>query len=113
MTDQGASSGKALDQRHRELAQLLHYAVHELPAGVLYDVNGANAAQCAQWLLDLNEFEQLCTALGRDHRAFIEGCRWHFEHYPHYLGRRRHFVDYRTYIEDRGGPPRVPPLHAS
>lgn len=94
-------------ERYERLRQLLEYAVHELPAGVLYGSDGANATQCAEWMNDLNEFEALCSELERDHKTFVEDCRWHFEHYPHYLGRRRHFVDYTTYVEDRGGPLRV------
>lgn len=101
MTDQ------ALRERYEHLLQLLKYAVHELPAGVLYDANSANAKQCQEWMADLNEFESLCRSLGRNHSEFVEDCRWHFEHYAHYLGRRRHFVNYRTYVEDRNGPLRV------
>ncbi len=97
-------STKELTERYTRLLGLLKYAVHELPAGVLYGTDGASAKQCAQWMSDLDEFEALSGELDRDQRPFIEDCRWHFEHYPHYLGRRRHFVDYRTYIEDRDGP---------
>jgi hypothetical protein len=100
-------TSKELDERYVRLFGLLKYAVHELPAGVLYGADGANAQQCAEWMADLNEFEALCGELGRDQAAFIEDCRWHFEHYPHYLGRRRHFVNYQRYIEDRSGPLRV------
>jgi hypothetical protein len=95
---------RELSERYTRLLGLLKYAVHELPAGVLYGTDGANAKQCAEWMGDLNEFEALCGELDHDQRPFIEDCRWHFEHYPHYLGRRRHFVDYRKYIEDRDGP---------
>lgn len=101
MTDQ---ESKARDEH---LLRKLKYAVHELPAGVLYDANSANAKQCQEWITDLNEFKSLCRDLGREHTAFVEDCRWHFVHYAHYLGRRRHFVNYRTYIEDRNGPLRV------
>jgi hypothetical protein len=93
--------------RYKRLLLLLEYAVHELPAGVLYGPDAANAKQCAEWMSDLDEFEALCRELDRNHKVFIEDCRWHFEHYPHYLGRRRHFVDYKTYVKDRGGPLRV------
>ena len=59
-------------------------------------------------LAELEEFDRLCTRLNlEDHRGFIEGCRWHFEHYSHYLARRRLFVDYESYITGRSGPPRV------
>ena len=89
----------------------LSYAVHELPAGVLYGANGASPAECADMMTGLEAFEALCVRLGRldDQWAFIEGCRWHFEHYPHYLGRRRHFANYETYIRNRNGPLTVPP----
>jgi hypothetical protein len=57
----------------------------------------------------LDEFSELCRRLGlNDQETFIEGCRWHFDHYAHYLERRRHFVDYPSYVSDRRGPLRVP-----
>lgn len=85
------------------------YAVHELPLGVLDDANGATPGACQEMLEDLDGFDRLCVRLGLDdHRPFIDGCRWHFEHYPHYLGRRRHFTDYESYTRERGGPLRVP-----
>ncbi|MGK5444638.1 hypothetical protein ACSNN7_22825 [Micromonospora sp. URMC 105] len=90
--------------------QWLEYAVHELPAGVLWGVDGATPEQCAEMLDGLDEFAGVCDRLGlAGHAEFIDGCRWHFDHYPHFLGRRRHFVDYVTYIRDRRGPVRVPP----
>lgn len=61
----------------------------------------------------LEDFARHCARLQLvDHTEFIEGCRWHFEHYSHYLGRRRHFVDYVTYVTDRQGPLHisVPPV---
>jgi hypothetical protein len=98
---------KHLVKRYEELLNALRYAVHELPAGVLYGADAANAKQCIELMGDLNEFERLCAQLSRDHGVFCDGCRWHFEHYPHYLGRRRHFNSYEEYIEGRGGPLRV------
>jgi hypothetical protein len=44
----------------RELAQIyavLDYAMHELPAGVLWNPNAATDSQCAELLVDLNRFE--------------------------------------------------------
>lgn len=81
-------------------------AVHELPAGVLWGAKSATRDQCAEMMTGLQEFEIVCARLGldEDHGRFIEECRWHFEHYPHYMQRRRHFVDYATYVRDRNGP---------
>lgn len=85
----------------------LTYAVHELPAGVLYTHNAATPAECEDLMEGLHEFEQLCRRMGVDQQVFIDQCRWHFDHYPHYLGRRRHFSSYEQYVLDRGGPRRV------
>ncbi|MET7877164.1 hypothetical protein [Micromonospora profundi] len=86
------------------------YAIHELPVGVLWGPDGATAEQCAELLDGLDEFATVCDRLGLgDHAEFIENCRWHFEHYAHYLGRRRHFVDYGTYVRDRHGPMSISP----
>ncbi len=88
----------------------LETAVHELPAGVLWGAHGATPEQCAEMMDGLDEFAGLCRRLGLDdHEEFIDSCRWHFEHYPHYLGRCRHFADYATYVRDRHGPVRVSP----
>lgn len=88
----------------RDLGWLIG-AVHELPAGVLWGANGATPEQCAEMLEGLEEFARLVDRLDLSgHAEFIEACRWHFEHYPHYLGRRRHFADYATYVRDRHGP---------
>jgi len=84
-------------------------STNELPAGVLDGAKGATVKECAEMLEALDAFAALCARLGlTDHEAFIEACRWHFEHYAHYLGRRTHFANYEQYILDRKGPVRVP-----
>ncbi|MFJ1542515.1 hypothetical protein ACIODS_28655 [Micromonospora chalcea] len=94
--------------RYRHDRRWLEHAVHELPAGVLWGADGATPAQCAEMLDGLDDFARTCARLGLDdHTGFIEDCRWHFDHYPHYLSRRRHVADYPTYIRDRRGPLRV------
>lgn len=90
--------------RYEVLLRHLLNAVHELPAGVLFGANAATGKECAELMNVLLEFERLAFHLGRSNVDFIEGCRWHFEHYPHYLGRSRHFTSYRQYVEGRGGP---------
>ena len=97
----------ALEEEYRRLLDGLRYAVHELPAGVLWSADSATEAQCGQLMKDLNRFEQLCRQLGHEHANFIEGCRWHFEHYAHYLSRHRHFDGYEDYIQRRNGSLRV------
>jgi hypothetical protein len=106
MTGEGESD----EARYRRDIAWLTGAIHELPAGVLWGADAASPEQCADMMEGLAEFERLCVRLGlSDHSEFIEGCRWHLEHYPHYVGRRRHFIDYATYVHDRHGPLRVAP----
>jgi hypothetical protein len=81
--------------------------VHELPAGVLGGPNSATPEECAELMEGLNEFESLCKVVGSESVEFIEQCRWHFEHYPHYLSRHRHFKGYESYIVPRNGPLKV------
>lgn len=98
---------------YRQARESALYAVHELPSGVLWGTDGATPAECGEMLRGLDDFAFLCGRLQlTDHEEFIEQCRWHFNHYPHFLGRRRHFVDYATYVADRAGPMTVaaPPM---
>ena len=92
---------------YQTLNRTLHYSVHELPAGVLWGPDGATPKQCAELMEDLYRFEELSRLLNMENQEFIEGCRWHFEHYPHFLSRQKHFKGYAEYIQDRSGPLRV------
>ena len=97
-------------EAYRHAMAWLTEAVHELPAGVLDGADSATPEACEEMLVELEEFRTLCLRLGlEDHRDFLEQCRWHFEHYAHYLNRQRHFTSYETYIVDRAGPVRVVP----
>jgi hypothetical protein len=50
--------------RYRHHRDWLDQAVHELPAGVLWGVDGATPAQCAEMLDDLDDFARVCARLG-------------------------------------------------
>lgn len=94
-----------IEQRraYYDAREWLTLAVHSLP--VHDQVHPSGAAGFAVMADGLTEFEQLCAELGLDdHREFIEDCRWHFDHYPHYLSRHRHFANYAEYIDGRRGP---------
>ena len=97
----------AFKEEYEKLFQFLKYSVHELPSGVLFTANGATEKECIELMSDLNKFEKICNALKIDNSGFIQGCRWHFERYPHYLSRQRHFGSYPDYIERYNGPERV------
>lgn len=92
---------------YQKLFDVLQYSTHELPTGILWNPDAATAKQCAALMGDLHRFEELSNVLGIEHSKFIQDCRWHFEHYPHYLSRQRHFNSYAQYIQERKGPLRV------
>lgn len=100
-------NAKELKQEYEKLLQYLEYTLHELPAGVLYDANGASETKCAELMSETQRFEALSAALGIDNSKFIESCRWHYERYPHYLSRQKHFGSYSNYIQKYNGSSKV------
>lgn len=113
MTILDTASTRALKREFDQLRSVLDYSRHELHAGVLWNPNAATKAQCAELMVDLNRFAAVSELLAMPTQEFVEACRWHLEHYPHYLSRRRHFIDYARYISDRGGPLKVLSLSSS
>lgn len=96
-------------EKYKKLLNYLEYTLHELPAGVLYDANGANEKKCAELMKETYELEKLSIELGTDISSFIELCRWHYERYPHYLSRQKHFGNYKNYMERHNAPEEVHP----
>ena len=92
------------DDEYERLARYLEYTLHELPAGVLYDANGADAKKCAELMSDTYRLEELARARGRDLSGFLAKCRWHYERYLHYLSRHRHFGSYANYMAKHHAP---------
>jgi hypothetical protein len=97
----------AIKADFEQLLRFLEYTLHELPVGVLYGINGADKNQCAELMGDTYRLEKLSKDLSVDCAKFIEDCRWHYERYPHYLSRYKHFGSYEAYIKKYNGPTRV------
>ncbi len=91
-------------EEYSRLLRYLEYTLHELPAGVLFDADGANDKKCAELMKDTYRLEVLAGEMGLDISEFIATCRWHYERYPHYLGRHRHFGSYANYMEKHRAP---------
>ena len=97
------SKSEAKDEYER-LLRHLEYTLHELPAGVLYDADGADEKKCAELMRDTYRLEELAKDRGIDLSGFIARCRWHYERYPHYLSRHRHFGNYANYMAKHHAP---------
>jgi hypothetical protein len=100
------------DQRSRrqllgKLAARLRYSLHELPAGVLYGVDGTSPEECLELEQELDEFCQLAGVEGQEqrYREFIERCRFHFRAYRDYLlnpGPCRSYAQYLGQVGRQG-----------
>ena len=95
---------KAMKQEYAELLRFLEYTLHELPTGVLYGNDGACEDECADLMKKTYELEKLSKQLDCEDSKFIEICRWHYERYPHYISRHKHFGSYKNYIMKYNGP---------
>lgn len=89
---------------YQKLLLYLEYTLHELPAGVLFGHDGATEEQCAELMRETYRLEVLAKERGIDLSEFIATCRWHYERYPHYLGRQRHFGSYESYMLKHRAP---------
>lgn len=98
---------KELTLEYEKLIDFLNYTLHELPMGVLYGANGADEEECKELMADTYRLEELSKILNIDNSKFIEDCRWHYERYPHYLSRHKHFESYENYMMKYAGPERV------
>jgi hypothetical protein len=76
-------------------------SLHELPAGVLYGMNGATQEECQLLLKDLARFEALARALGRLEQEAARIARWrrHFAGYADYLALRPKYRRYEEYLD--------------
>jgi len=90
-------------EEYNQLFSYLDYTLHELPAGVLYDANGANPTECLKLMKETYRLEELSKHLDEENSNFIDFCRWHYERYPHYLSRQKHFGSYGNYIVKYNG----------
>lgn len=80
----------------------LSYAVHEVPAGVLYGNQGASPEECEQLQLMLDDFCQLAQQEGvLDHyQDFVEECGLHFRAYREYQLSTHKWTSYEHFLSE-------------
>jgi hypothetical protein len=93
--------------RRRLIEQMgwqLQHALHEVPSGVLYGMDGATPEQCDELLLELEEFRALLTAEGGEAtcHALVRRCAYHFRAYKEYLLNRELYGGYEDFLDKRG-----------
>jgi hypothetical protein len=80
------------------LSNDLYFAVHELPHGVLYGMDGATLDGCKELIDLLEEYKSTCQKLQIDRNADICYYEMHFQGYLDYLHHRHLYKGYRDYI---------------
>jgi len=95
----------ASDRRSRlrlidKIAYQLRYALHELPSGVLYGLDGASPEQCLQLEEELEEFCRFlsCEKMEERYAELVRDGRMHFRAYREYLLDQGHYHSYAAYL---------------
>ena len=80
--------------------QQLNYSIHEIPAGVLYGINGASIAECQALLEEVEEFRQLAhnTQLLQQYESHIQEWEYYFTAYADYLAHRMEYDRFADYL---------------
>lgn len=94
-----------VDRRSRlrlieKIADRLRFSLHEVPAGVLYGMDGASPEQCQELEAELEEFCRLIAQERMQERyaELIGACRHHFRGYRDYLLHREKHESYAAYL---------------
>lgn len=87
------------------LRSRFEYALHELPAGVLYGQDGATAEQCDEMEEELLVFGSLIDACGTtvDDHDLLEESRFHIRAYREFLESRKPGDTYETFLASKRG----------
>lgn len=85
----------------QNLTQKFEYAVHEVPTGVLYGIDGAKVTECQEWLDDLVLFREVVQKRGTTEKYETAMRYWdfHFRGYADYLNHRGQYRNYEEYID--------------
>ena len=95
------SDTRAKCQLIKVMAWYLKNSIHEVPSGVLFNMNGATIIECDKLIEELSEFCTLVEVDGsaEEYQELIQECRLHFTAYPDYLAHRDQYVNYAEYLE--------------
>lgn len=87
-----------------ELSRHFDYSIHEVPAGILYNANGATITECLELLEELEELRSLVEAEGlrEEYGARIREWALHFRGYADYLSNREEYASYAAYMNAAG-----------
>lgn len=77
------------------------YALHELPAGVLYGYDGATPEQCDELMDELQDYERLCAEIGAEDSdtGLMQDSRFHILAYKDFIKNRNSQDSFADYLD--------------
>ncbi|WP_313133264.1 hypothetical protein [Anaerocolumna sp.] len=81
------------------MSRIIGFTIHEVPYGILNGMNGAEKSAIPKMLEDLSEYEQLCSVLGENQKAFIDLCRRLYLAWDKYLDNKRSYSHFAEYLD--------------
>lgn len=91
--------GHARSELISAMANYIKYTLHELPAGVLYEVDGATTEQCEELAADVAEYRRLLDAEDTAGAELADLAAYHYSKYPKYLASREPGDTYAAFLE--------------
>jgi hypothetical protein len=84
----------------QKIADRLRYSLHEIPAGVLFGMDGASPEQCLELEAELEEFCQLTAAeqMEQNYVPLVAACRHHFRAYRDFILHKEKYESYAEYL---------------
>ena len=77
----------------------IKYTLHEIPAGVLYDMNGTTPEKCDDLLEYLEEYKDACSKLNMDEAKLIQDAGYYYSNYKKYLLNKESFENFEHYLK--------------
>ncbi len=87
-----------LEMYESNTREYINHTLHELPSGVLYDMDGASIVQCDELLALTDEYESICKKLQIDRSELINECRFYYSTYKSYLTVCKNYKNFDGYL---------------
>lgn len=88
-----------LHYKYELMSRIISFTIHEVPCGILNGMNGAEKSAIPKMLENLNEFEQVCSVLEENQKAFIDLCRRLYVAWDEYLDNKRSYNSFVDYLD--------------
>ena len=82
--------------------EYLHYTLHEMPSGILFETNGATLYECDELINEVHNYEIICSKLGRNESNLISKCKYFYQAYKDYLQDYKSNYGFAEFLTKKG-----------